>query len=196
MTSSDNATGARDALTSRLKAIKLVVFDVDGVLTDGRLYYSAQGEALKVFNVKDGVGIKLLNDCQVQVAIMTAKDSPMVAQRMADLGIKHYFAGVKDKRFQLDALATQEALAPAQLCFVGDDMVDLPAMSLAGVGICPADAYSLVRQAADLVTPMEGGQGVARFVCDLILRAQGQYDRAYEQAMTPQFEKNRAGTSQ
>ena len=113
MTSSDNATGARDALNLRLKAIKLVVFDVDGVLTDGRLYYSAQGEALKVFNVKDGVGIKLLHDCQVQVAIMTAKDSPMVAQRMADLGIKHYFAGVKDKRFQLDALATQEALAPA-----------------------------------------------------------------------------------
>ena len=194
MTSSDNTPRVSDALNSQLRTIKLVVFDVDGVLTDGRLYYAPQGEALKVFHVKDGVGIKLLQDCQVQVAIMTAKDSPMVAQRMADLGIKHYFAGVKDKRFQLDALATQEGLAPAQLCFVGDDMVDLPAMSLAGVGICPADAYRLVRQAADLVTPMAGGQGVARYVCDLILMAQGQYDRAYEQAMTPQFEKNRTGT--
>lgn len=196
MISSDSSPSSTDALNSRLKAVKLVVFDVDGVLTDGRLYYSPQGETLKVFNVKDGVGIKLLQDCQVQVAIMTAKDSPMVAKRMADLGIKHYFPGVKDKRFTLDALAAQEGLDSAQLCFVGDDMVDLPAMSLAGVGICPDDAYSLVRQAADLVAPMAGGQGVARFVCDLILTAQGQYDHAYAQAMTPQFEKNRTGTSQ
>jgi len=195
MTFSVNDSSASSELNARLKAIKLVVFDVDGVLTDGRLYYSPTGEELKVFNVKDGVGIKLLRDCHVQVAIMTAKDSPMVAKRMADLGIKHYFPGVKDKGFQLDVLATRLGLDPAQLCFVGDDMVDLPAMTLAGVGICPKDAYGLVRQAADLVTPMGGGEGVARYVCDVILQAKGEYESAYQMAMAPQFEKDRTRTS-
>ncbi|WP_320822601.1 HAD-IIIA family hydrolase [Reinekea sp.] len=195
MTSSVNDVSVSSELNARLKAIKLVVFDVDGVLTDGRLYYSPTGEALKVFNVKDGVGIKLLRDCQVQVAIMTAKDSSMVAKRMADLGIEHYFPGVKDKGLQLDALATRQGLDSAQLCFVGDDMVDLPAMAIAGVGICPQDAYSLVRQAADLITPMGGGQGVARYVCDVILQAKGQYESAYQMAMAPQFEKDRTRTT-
>ena len=174
-----------------LSAVRLVVFDVDGVLTDGRLYYSEQGETLKVFHVRDGVGLKLLNDMDTTVAVITAKDSPMVKKRMSQLGIQHYFAGVKDKSLLLEKLTDQLHVGAENICYVGDDMVDVNPMSKSGVSICPADAFGLVREMASIVLPVNGGQGVARMVCDLILHAQGKLEQAYQMTTRPEFERVR-----
>jgi len=178
-------------LDSKLSQIKLVVFDVDGVLTDGQLYYSESGETIKVFHVRDGVGLKLLSDMGIAVAIVTAKDSPMVAKRINELGIKHYFAGIKDKKEVVTNLAGDLSIPLSQVVFVGDDMVDVPAMLAVGVSICPSDAYEYVCKGVDHVAPIAGGKGVGRYVCDLILKSQNVYHKAYERSMKKEFERNR-----
>lgn len=174
-----------------LSAVKLVVFDVDGVLTDGRLHYTAEGESQKVFHVRDGVGLKLLQDMGIVVAIVTAKDSEMVARRVSELGIQNYIPGSKDKLAALKRLVDVLGLETEQCCFVGDDMVDLPAMQAAGISVCPEDAYPLVAEVADVCLTIAGGQGVARRVCDLILAAQGHFESAYRLASSEEFERKR-----
>lgn len=176
---------------SEFRNINLVVFDVDGVLTDGQLRYQADGETQKVFHVRDGVGLKLLQDMQIAVAVVTAKDSAMVSKRMSEMGIKHYIPGCKDKLSALTRLAAELSVPLEQCCFVGDDMVDLPAMNQCGLSISPVDAYPMVAEAAMVTLPVGGGKGVARWVCDLILYAQGQYDKAYQLASNAHFERNR-----
>jgi 3-deoxy-D-manno-octulosonate 8-phosphate phosphatase (KDO 8-P phosphatase) len=175
----------------KLSALRLVAFDVDGVLTDGRLYYGAEGEVLKVFHVRDGVGMKLLADHNVAVAVISAKDSPMLARRMSDLGVQHYFPCTPDKQQCLLELCQRLGISEQQAAFVGDDMVDLKAMSACGLGMAPADAYEAVRDQADVVLRSRGGEGVAREVADLILIAQDQYQQAYCVATTPLFERKR-----
>jgi 3-deoxy-D-manno-octulosonate 8-phosphate phosphatase (KDO 8-P phosphatase) len=191
MTCLDSLIEKTQPLTNTIQNISLVVFDVDGVLTDGRLYYGSTGEELKVFNVKDGVGLKLLPDQNIQVAVVTAKDSAMVTQRMNDLGISHYFKGVKDKLSVVNKLCNTLNINPEQVCYVGDDMVDLPVMQKVGVSICPADAHTLIQMNASIVLPIGGGQGVARLVCDLILNSKGILQQAYQLATTPHFERDR-----
>lgn len=181
----------QDTLTRRLQDVRLVVFDVDGVLTDGRLYYAHDGENLKVFHVRDGVALKLLPDMGIDVAVVSAKDSPMLACRMAELGVHHYFPGTKDKREAVAALAQSLGLQPESVAFVGDDMVDLHVMAWCGVALAPEDAYEYVRERADVVVPVGGGQGVARYVGDMILHAQGLFEQAYRTASLPHFERNR-----
>ncbi len=176
---------------ARLSQIRLVVFDVDGVLTDGRLYYTQDGETLKAFHVRDGVALKLLPDMGIEVAIVSAKDSPMLACRMAELGIHQYFPGTKDKLKTVKNIATSLELEAAQVAYVGDDMVDLHAMAWCGVSFAPEDAYHYVHDRADLTIPVAGGQGVARYVADLILTAQGKFEQAYHTASLPQFERKR-----
>lgn len=179
------------AVQQKLADLRLVAFDVDGVLTDGRLYYGAEGEVLKVFHVRDGVGMKLLADHNVAVAVISAKGSPMLARRMSDLGVQHYFPGTSDKQQCLLELCRTLAISAQQAAFVGDDMVDLQAMWVSGLGIAPADAYPVVRDQADMVLTSRGGEGVAREVADLILTAQDQYQQAYAVAATPLFERKR-----
>lgn len=174
-----------------LEQIQLVVFDVDGVLTDGRLYYGSQGEESKVFHVRDGVGLKLLADMGFFVAIVTAKKSEMVQSRVDDLGIKNYFSGVKDKAHCVESLAIKLGVKLEEILFVGDDMVDIPAMKLCGGSVAPLDAYSFVKDSVDFVLDVKGGQGVAREVCDLVLKAQNMYERAYHLASTTDFERKR-----
>lgn len=174
-----------------LARLRLVVFDVDGVLTDGRLFYGPEGEQLKAFHVRDGVGLKLLVDSGLHVAVVSAKDSPMLARRMTDLGIQNYFPGVKDKRAAVADLAAQLGIPASATAFVGDDMVDLHAMAWCGVGMAPSDAYSYVYERADIQLPVPGGGGVARWVADIILEAQGLYDNAYHTAALPHFERAR-----
>lgn len=174
-----------------LADIKMVVFDVDGVLTSGHLHYQAQGEAIKVFHVRDGVGLKLLQDMGIHVAVVTAKDSDMVHRRISEMGIAHYVPGCKDKRSAVARLAQELNLELSQCCFVGDDMVDLPAMMDVGVSVCPKDAYPLVSEKADIALTVNGGQGVARLVCDLILNAQGRCEEAYQLTTTETFERKR-----
>ncbi|WP_108127679.1 KdsC family phosphatase [Saccharospirillum mangrovi] len=179
------------SVQQRLAVTRLVAFDVDGVLTDGRLYYGPDGESLKVFHVRDGVGMKLLADQGIAVAVISAKDSPMLARRMQDLGVQHYFPGTKDKQACIQALCQALGIDAEQAVFVGDDMVDLVAMGWCGVGMAPADAYPIVQKQADLLLSSKGGEGVAREVADLILNAQNQYDSAYALSATPEFERRR-----
>lgn len=171
--------------------LKLVAFDVDGVLTNGQLMYSAEGETFKTFHVRDGVGLKLLQDMGIEVAVVSAKRSAMVAARMRDLGVSHYYPGTRDKRQRMEALATEMKLAPSQCAFVGDDMVDIPAMTWCGVAIAPADAYERVLKVAKWVCPVDGGQGVARSVADAILSAKGCLDQAYNKTTSADFERDR-----
>lgn len=156
--------------------IKLVVFDVDGVLTDGRLFLADSGEEYKAFFVRDGQGMKMLKETGVEIAIITGRRSNVVAERMASLGIKHVFQGVEDKLPAFRALLETLELSAAQAAFVGDDLPDLPPIAAAGLGIAVADAHPLVLEHADWCTTANGGGGAAREVCELLMRAQGTLD--------------------
>lgn len=155
----------------RAARIKLVVFDVDGVLTDGRLYYGAGGEELKVFHVHDGQGIKRLQKAGVTVAIISGRDSAAVTRRMQDLGIEHVFQGDEDKLPILEKLLKKLSLGPEEVACVGDDLPDLPLLKNVGLGIAVSNAQAVLKSAAHHVTAAHGGLGAAREVCDLILGA-------------------------
>lgn len=155
----------------RAARIKLVVFDVDGVLTDGRLYYGAGGEELKVFHVHDGQGIKRLQKAGVKIAIISGRDSAAVTRRMQDLGIEHVFQGDEDKLPILEKLLKRLDLSLEQVACVGDDLPDLPLLKHAGLGIAVHNAQAVLKAAAHHVTAAPGGLGAAREVCDLILEA-------------------------
>ena len=156
---------------ARAVRVQLAVFDVDGVFTDGRLYYGARGEQLKAFHVRDGHGIKLLLRYGMHVAVVSGRRSPAVTQRMRELGIRHLFQGRDDKLRVLQKLLPKLRLTWKQVACVGDDLVDLPLFNAAGVAIAVADAQPEVRARAHYVTRAPGGQGAVREVCDLLLAA-------------------------
>ncbi|MGI9305459.1 MAG: KdsC family phosphatase [Gammaproteobacteria bacterium] len=153
--------------------IRLLVLDVDGVLTDGKLYFTADGHELKAFDVKDGHGMVMLQTSGVKIAVITGRESALVTHRMSELGIEHVLQGRKNKARALDELLDELGLEAEQAAFVGDDVVDLPAMRRAGVAIAVADAHKQVIQLADWVTVNNGGNGAAREVCEAIMTAQG-----------------------
>jgi 3-deoxy-D-manno-octulosonate 8-phosphate phosphatase (KDO 8-P phosphatase) len=148
-----------------------MVFDVDGVLTDGRLYFGARGEALKVFHVRDGHGMKLLMRSGVQVAIISGRRSPAVAARMRDLGIGTVVQGCTDKVAALEKIARKAGVALKACACLVDDTPDLPLMSAVGFAAAVGDAHPLVQRAAHWVSQRPGGQGAARELCDALLRA-------------------------
>lgn len=152
-------------------AIALLVLDVDGVLTDGRLYYSARGEVLKVFDVKDGYGIKRLMQAGVQVAIISGRKSAMVTRRARDLGIRHVFQGSADKLPIFEQLRKRLKLDAAACAIIGDDEPDVPVMRAAGLAFAVADAHQSAIEVADMVTPHNGGRGAVRSICDLLIAA-------------------------
>ncbi len=149
--------------------IRLLVLDVDGVLTDGRLYFGARGEALKVFDVRDGLGIVQLLRAGVAVAVISGRRSPMVSARCRELGVRHVYQGVTDKLAVLQRLCAQLRLTPAACACVGDDLPDVPLMRIAGLAYAVRDAHAQVRRAADRVTRLPGGRGAVREVCDQLL---------------------------
>jgi len=159
--------------------IRLVIFDVDGVLTDGNLYLGNNGEELKTFNIKDGLGIKLLMQSGVDVGVITGRSSKLVAQRMESLGVKHVYQGQHEKLPAYHDLLATLGLESEQVAYVGDDLIDLPLMRRAGFAVAVQDAHSLVRQHAHWQTPSAGGRGAAREVCELLMKAQGTLDEAY-----------------
>lgn len=177
MTPTDFQTLPADLL-DRLRQVRLLALDVDGVLTDGRLYFSAEGDELKAFNILDGLGLKLLRDHGVDVALITGRNSPLTARRAADLKIKHLYQGREDKRTALTELLTQLKLNANQAAYVGDDLPDLGAIILAGVGMTVANGHWAVKERARYCTRQTGGHGAVREVCDLILYAQGHLDAA------------------
>lgn len=164
----------------KAREIKLLVLDVDGVLTDGRLWYGNSGEELKAFNIHDGLGIKLLQRAGVDVAIITGKTSQLVARRGTELGIKHIVQGREDKLVALRALAAELNLALADIAYVGDDLPDLSAIAAVGLGIAVANAMPYIAQHAAYKTTHGGGEGAVREVCDLILQAQGKLEAVLE----------------
>ena len=153
--------------------IKLVIFDVDGVLTDGGLIMDKDGHEYKKFHSRDGHGMKMLQRSGVDIAIITGRSSPVVGHRMAGLGVRHVFQGQEDKRLAYGELLKQLGLQPQQTAYVGDDVVDLPVMRQAGLAVAVQDAHPLVRRHAHWQTPSPGGRGAARDVCELIMEAHG-----------------------
>jgi len=150
-------------------AIRLLVLDVDGVLTDGRLYFGPRGETLKAFHVRDGVGLKELQRAGLTVAVISGRRSPMVAARCRELGVRHVLQGVGDKLAALTRLCARLKLTPAACACVGDDLQDVPLMRAAALSFAVADAHQDARRAADVVTRLPGGRGAVREVCDHLL---------------------------
>ena len=163
-------------LASRIRAVKLVVFDVDGVLTDGRIIFSNSGEETKLFDVKDGHGIKLLMRSGIDVAIITARESDVVRRRARDLGITHVFQGMKDKKMALEELVKASGVTPDAMAYMGDDIIDLPVLKRVAFSAAVADAVSEVIERVDFVAKRPGGRGAARELAELILKVQGKWD--------------------
>jgi 3-deoxy-D-manno-octulosonate 8-phosphate phosphatase (KDO 8-P phosphatase) len=161
---------------ARAREIRLVVFDVDGVLTDGGLFIGDDGQEYKQFHSKDGHGMVMLQNSGVAIAIITGRTSEVVRIRMASLGIEHVYQGQRDKLPAYEQLKTTTGLDDAQIAYVGDDVVDLPAMVRVGLAISVSDGHPLTRQHAHWVTSSAGGRGAAREVCELIMDAQGTLD--------------------
>ena len=158
-----------DAVIERARRVRLLALDVDGVLTDGRLYLSATGEELKVFHVRDGSGLVAVQRAGIDVAIVSGRDSAAVTRRAAELGIRHVRQGVADKGAELGQLLAELGVEPRATACVGDDTPDLPMLRQAGLAIAVADAHPSVLGAVHWVTPSPGGRGAVRDVCDLIL---------------------------
>ena len=165
----------RDYITARARDITLVVFDVDGVLTDGGLILGESGDEYKIFHVRDGQGLVMLRESGCHVAVITARSSKIVAERMAALGIEYVFQGQTNKGEALVKLMDQLGVSKQHVVYVGDDILDLPAMQIAGIAIAVADAHSVVQENADWITTAAGGHGAAREVCELIMQAQGTF---------------------
>jgi 3-deoxy-D-manno-octulosonate 8-phosphate phosphatase (KDO 8-P phosphatase) len=156
-------------------AIKAAIFDVDGVLTDGRIYIGEHGEGVKAFNTLDGHGLKLLAQGGITPIIITGRDSPAVRRRVADLGLPHAVYGAKDKLAVAQPLLDQLGLAWPEVAAMGDDWPDLPLLTRAGFACAPAQAHAEVKAVAHHVTVAAGGHGAARECCDLLLMAAGRY---------------------
>lgn len=160
-------------LEQRLAQVRLLITDVDGVLTDGGLFYDAHGEALKRFHVRDGLGMRLLEESGVRVAVLSGRDSPVLRKRVADLGVSLHQFGVKDKAAACAALMDQAGVTAQQTACIGDDSIDLPAFAACGLSFAVADAPAYVQRQATGVLKLGGGQGALRELADAILRAQG-----------------------
>ncbi len=162
----------------RAQRVKLMIFDVDGVLTDGGLRYGADGELVKTFHVLDGHGIKLLQQSGVKAAIISARSSSIVHRRAADLGIALLMQGVHDKREGFARLLAETGMTADDCGFMGDDVIDLPVMTRVAFAASVPNGHPEVRARAHYVAEAGGGRGAVREVCDLLLRAQGNYEAA------------------
>lgn len=160
----------------RARRIRVALFDVDGVLTDGRLWFDGEGRELKAFHVHDGLGLKLLMRHGVEVAVITARRSGALTARLRELGIEHAWQGCESKTRALDELLGKLQLEPAQAAFTGDELPDLPVMGRVGLAVAVANARPEVLERAHWRTRLAGGEGAVREVCDLLLSAQGKMD--------------------
>jgi 3-deoxy-D-manno-octulosonate 8-phosphate phosphatase (KDO 8-P phosphatase) len=165
----------------RASKVKVMIFDVDGVLTDGSLTYDANGEITKTFYVLDGLGIQLLNKTGVATAIISARNSPIVVKRAADLGIQHVYQGIHDKRVAFLKLLEETGCTADQCGYIGDDEIDLPLLLQVGFAVTVPTGHAEVQHRAHYVTKAPGGRGAVREVCDMVMRAQGTYDQALAQ---------------
>jgi len=160
----------------KLKRIKLLLLDVDGVLTDGNIVYNDAGAEIKAFNTKDGLGIKMLMGAGIEVGIVTGRTSRALIHRCDNLGISLVFDKVRDKGGVLTVISKEKGVGAEHIAFVGDDLVDIPLMKRVGLSVAVADAHETVLECADMVTSAQGGAGAVREVCEAILKAQGRWE--------------------
>jgi len=158
--------------SSSAQQVRLLILDVDGVLTDGSLQFDTRGEEHKTFNSLDGHGIRMLLESAIEVAIITGRQSSIVSQRAQELGVRHLYQGCGDKLATFNELLQATGIEPGQVAYVGDDLPDLPVMRRVGLAIAVANAHHFVRQHCDWVTTLPGGRGAVREVTDFILDAQ------------------------
>lgn len=163
-------------ILEKASRIKLVIFDVDGVLTDGSLFLADDGQEYKAFNSKDGFGMRLLQDAGIDIGIITGRESTLVRLRMEELGITQIMQGRREKGPALDEMMEITGLTLDEIAYVGDDVVDLPIMSRVGLSIAVQDARPVVKKHAHWITESVGGRGAGRDVCELILEAHGKWD--------------------
>jgi 3-deoxy-D-manno-octulosonate 8-phosphate phosphatase (KDO 8-P phosphatase) len=159
-------------LTQKASQIRLLILDVDGVLTDGGLQFDNHGNEYKIFNSLDGHGIRMLLDSGIEVAVITGRQSNIVNHRMGDLGLKHIYQGCRDKLPALRKLLADTGINAEQVAYVGDDLPDLAIMSRVGLAVAVQNAHSFVKQHSDLITTTSGGSGAVREVTDFILQSQ------------------------
>jgi 3-deoxy-D-manno-octulosonate 8-phosphate phosphatase (KDO 8-P phosphatase) len=169
-------TGQMQAVLEKAKKLKLLILDVDGVLTDGKLFFDNDGNEYKAFHSRDGHGIKLLRQTGVEVAVISGRKSSSVALRMKNLGIEYVYQGHENKIAAFNEIIEKLQITPDQAAHVGDDLLDLPIMTRVGLAIAVDDANFAVKQRADWCTTLPGGHGAVREVCDLIMQAQGRFD--------------------
>ncbi len=167
-------------ILEKAKKLKLLILDVDGVLTDGRLYFDNEGTEYKCFHARDGHGLKLLQKTGVKVAIISGRKSNSVELRMKSLGIDYVYQGHEDKQGVFAELLESAGIIAEQAAYVGDDLLDLPIMKRVGLAIAVNDAHYAVKERADWCTVLPGGQGAVREVCDLIMQAQGNFDKVLD----------------
>lgn len=167
-------------IREKAQKIKMVIFDVDGVLTDGSLFLGDDGQEYKAFNSLDGHGMKMLREAGIEVAIITGRTSNVVRIRMESLGVKYLYQGQHDKRQGYADLKQATGLQDEEFAYMGDDVVDLPVMKKVGLSIAPANAHYFTKQHADWVTEAGGGQGAAREVVEVLMDAQGKLDAALQ----------------
>lgn len=176
-------TGMDAALKERASKIRMLVLDVDGVLTDGKLYFDHNGNEMKAFNTRDGLGMKALQQCGIEVAVITGRTSEAVAHRMSQLDIRHVYQGREDKLSAFLHLLELTGLDEQQICFAGDDWIDLPVLLRAGLAVSVADAEDRVKAQAHWITSRNGGDGAVREICNLILTAKGKEQTILDQIL-------------
>jgi len=169
--------------SSKLKLIKLLLLDVDGVLTSGLIIYSGNNTETKAFNVKDGLGIRLLQTAGIQVGIVTGRTSEALLHRCDDLDISLIYDGIKSKGEVFDSILSATTLSANEIAFMGDDLPDIPLLKKVGVSFAVEDAHMLVKDCADIVTQNRGGFGAVREVCEMILKAQDLYTKTIENCL-------------
>ena len=175
----------RNAALDCARRVKLMVFDIDGVMTDGSLFFDHEGHEYKVFHSRDGLGLRLLRESGVRIAVITGRKAPCVEWRMKNLRIDLLFQGVDNKLETLHNLLRDLNLQPEEAGFMGDDVIDLQVMAACGFSAAPADAHPLAKRYARFITEHNGGHGAARDVCELILEAQGTLDAALARFLPP-----------
>lgn len=168
-------------IQARAAAVKLLIMDVDGVLTDGRIFIRDNGEEIKSFHTLDGHGLKMLQATGVQTAIITGRDAPSVGVRVRQLGIGHYYKGIHDKRAAYAQLLAEAGVEEHECAFIGDDVVDLPVMVRCGLPVAVPEAHRFTLQHAAYVTQKSAGNGAVRELCDLIMQAQGTLEAALQE---------------
>ena len=173
-----------ETLTASLQKIKLLALDVDGVLTDGTIYISPAGEVFKGFNAKDGMGISCALRNNLQIAVITGRQSPIVERRCEELGIKLFMQGVKDKRLALQKMVQELGLTREEIAYMGDDLNDIPAFKASGLNLVPADGSIEVLAVADIITKAKGGRGAVREAITMILAAQDNWEQIVNSYLT------------